>query len=94
LPDGLFSNQKSQFGKISEDLRLENVNIFYSHWEYFTHIWIILWPVGTFCAHLVRFSGFGIMFQEKSGNPGRKQDKKPIKLFFFQSEVRWVSHQD
>jgi hypothetical protein len=28
LPDGLFSNQKSQFGKILEGLKLENVDIF------------------------------------------------------------------
>jgi hypothetical protein len=28
LPDGLFSNQKSQFGNILEDLRLENVNTY------------------------------------------------------------------
>jgi hypothetical protein len=31
LPDGLFSNPKSQFGKILEGLRLENVDIFYGH---------------------------------------------------------------
>jgi hypothetical protein len=42
LPDGLFSNQKSQFGKILEGLRLENVYIFYGHWEYFMEIWDIL----------------------------------------------------
>jgi hypothetical protein len=29
----------------------------------------ILWPLGTFCIHLVHFSGFFIMYQEKSGNP-------------------------
>jgi hypothetical protein len=28
LPDGFFSNQKSQFGKILEGLRWENVDIF------------------------------------------------------------------
>jgi hypothetical protein len=28
LPDGLFSNQKSQFGKFFQGLRLENVDIF------------------------------------------------------------------
>jgi hypothetical protein len=28
-----------------------------------------LWPFGTFCVHLVHFSGFVIMYQEKSGNP-------------------------
>jgi hypothetical protein len=42
LPDGLFSNPKFQFGKISEGLRLENVDIFYGHQEYFTDIWDIL----------------------------------------------------
>jgi hypothetical protein len=31
LPDGLFSNQKSQFGYILECLRLEHVYIFYVH---------------------------------------------------------------
>jgi hypothetical protein len=35
LPDGLFSNQKYQFGSILEGLRLENVDIFYGHLEYF-----------------------------------------------------------
>jgi hypothetical protein len=33
LPDGLFSNQKSQFGKKILGLRLENVAIFYGHLE-------------------------------------------------------------
>jgi hypothetical protein len=28
----------------------------------------ILWRFGTFYDHLVHFSGFGIMYQEKSGN--------------------------
>jgi hypothetical protein len=26
-------------------------------------------PYGTFCVHLVHFSDFGIVYQEKSGNP-------------------------
>jgi hypothetical protein len=42
LPDDLFSNQKSQFGKILEGLRLENVDLFYGYEEYFTEIWDIL----------------------------------------------------
>jgi hypothetical protein len=49
LPDGLFSNQKSKFGSILEGLRLENVDIFYGHMEYFTDIWDILW----LCVHFV-----------------------------------------
>jgi hypothetical protein len=38
-----------------EDPRLENVDIFYSHLEYFIDIWDILEPFGTFCVHLVHF---------------------------------------
>jgi hypothetical protein len=37
---------------------------------YFMAIWDILWPFGIFYGHLVHFFGFGIMYQEKSGNPG------------------------
>jgi hypothetical protein len=67
LPDGLFSNQKSLFGKILEGLRLENVDVFYAH---FIEIWDIIRPSGIFCVYLVHFSRFGIKYQEKSGNPG------------------------
>jgi hypothetical protein len=33
LPDGFFKNQKSQFGKILEGLRMENVEIFIGRLE-------------------------------------------------------------
>jgi hypothetical protein len=47
LPDGLFSNQKSKFGKIVEGLAMEDVDIFYGHlvhftvfcYQYFIDIW-------------------------------------------------------
>jgi hypothetical protein len=38
LPDGLFSNRKSQFGLILEGLGMENVDIFYDHLANFTAI--------------------------------------------------------
>jgi hypothetical protein len=38
LPDGKFSNQKSQFGSISEGLAMEDVGMFYDHLVYFTTI--------------------------------------------------------
>jgi hypothetical protein len=38
LPDGLFSNQKSQIGKNFQGLGLENVDTFYGHLEYFIAI--------------------------------------------------------
>jgi hypothetical protein len=61
---------KIQIWVILEGCRLENVYIFYCHLEYFMEIWGILCPFGTFCIHLVHFTGFGIMNQDKSGNPG------------------------
>jgi hypothetical protein len=65
LPDGLFSNSKSQFGLFLEGLRLENVDIimsiwnillsfgiFYDHLVHFVFIWYILCSFGTFCVPL------------------------------------------
>jgi hypothetical protein len=43
-------------GKIfrASDLKML-LHIFYGHLEYFKNIWDILWPFGTYCAHLVHF---------------------------------------
>jgi hypothetical protein len=38
-----------------EGLRSENVEVVYGHLEYFTDIWDILEPFGTFCVYLVHF---------------------------------------
>jgi hypothetical protein len=43
-----FSDQKSQFGYILEDLRMENVVINSELLEYFTSIGYILWELGHF----------------------------------------------
>jgi hypothetical protein len=70
LPDGLFLNQKSQFGeKNLGGLRLENVNIFYGHLVYFTDIWDFYVHLGHFVSIWYIISGFGIRYQEKSGIP-------------------------
>jgi hypothetical protein len=42
LPDGMFSNQKSKFGYITEGLGMKKVGFFYGHSEYITAIWYIL----------------------------------------------------
>jgi hypothetical protein len=55
LPDGLFSNPKSQFGKILEGLRSKIVDVLYDRLEHFTHIWDIY-------DHLVHFVLFGTFF--------------------------------
>jgi hypothetical protein len=46
LPDGIFSNQESQFWSILKGLAMEDAGIFYSHLVYFTAIWYILWLFG------------------------------------------------
>jgi hypothetical protein len=66
LPDGVFSNQKSKFGKILDGLAMEEVGIFYGHLVYFMVIWYILW---TFYCHLVHFPPFWHVVPKKSGNP-------------------------
>jgi hypothetical protein len=77
LPDGIFSNQRAEFGYILEGLATGDVGIFYGHLVYFTAIWsilrpfgiCILWPLSIFSGYSVYFSLFGMLHQEKSGNP-------------------------
>jgi hypothetical protein len=75
LPDGIFSNQKSQFGYIFEGLSMVDVGIFMV-------ILSTLQPNGIFYVHLVHFLGhsvyfsrFGMFYREKSGNPDDKTRK-------------------
>jgi hypothetical protein len=55
-----------------EGLRLENMDIFYGHLEYFTDIWDILWSFGTFVFLWYIYSGFGIMYQKNMATLGRR----------------------
>jgi hypothetical protein len=58
---------------------MENIDIFYGRSEYITAIWYILWPLGNLVAVWYSFPRFGILCQEKSGNPalacGEKGDQ-------------------
>jgi hypothetical protein len=58
------------------------------------YIWDILLPFDTFVFVWYIFSGFGIMYQEKSGNPGGNQTgwKQLIKNPEFSglNHARWV----
>jgi hypothetical protein len=71
LPDGIFSNQKSQIGHILGALEKDNAYI-YILWPFgiFKNIWYVLWPFGIFRGHLVNFPRFCMLYLEKSGNPG------------------------
>jgi hypothetical protein len=66
----MFSNQISQFEKTLEGLGMEKVGIFHHHLEYITAVWCILWPLGNLSIIWYIFPHFGILCQEKSGNPG------------------------
>jgi hypothetical protein len=48
---------------------MENAGTFYGHVEYFTAIWYILWPFGNVAVIWFIFPHFGVLGQEKSGNP-------------------------
>jgi hypothetical protein len=68
LPDVIFSNKKSKFALILEGLATEDVRIFYVHCEYF----------GIFSSFWHIFPHFGMLKQDKSGNPGWQMETIPI----------------
>jgi hypothetical protein len=50
---------------------MKGVGILYGHLVCFSAIWFSLWPLRTFMyGYLVFFYHFGMLYQEKSGNPG------------------------
>jgi hypothetical protein len=49
---------------------MKDVGIIYGHLVHFTVYWYILLTFGILCGNLVYFSRFGILYQEKFGNPG------------------------
>jgi hypothetical protein len=57
-------------GKILEGLAMEDASIFYDHLVYFMPILYVLWTFGVFYGYFVYFSRFGMLYQEKAGNPG------------------------
>jgi hypothetical protein len=48
---------------------MEDVGIFYVHLVNFPAIWHILWLFGIFYPVWYIFTRFGMLYQEKSGNP-------------------------
>jgi hypothetical protein len=51
---------------------MEDAGIFYRHLVHFMVFCYILWTFGIVCGNLVYFSRFGILYQEKCGNPVSK----------------------
>jgi hypothetical protein len=52
---------------------LEHFDIFYDHMVYFVAICFILWQFGICYGNSLYYPHFGILHQEKSGNPGRER---------------------
>jgi hypothetical protein len=52
---------------------MKNVVTICDHWGYFTAIWHILWPSGTFCGHLGYFSTFWNVVPRKIWQPWREK---------------------
>jgi hypothetical protein len=58
---------------------MEKVGMFFGHWEYISAIRYILWPFGNLVAIWYISLRFGILCQEKSGNPAaRSRSAKPL----------------
>jgi hypothetical protein len=53
---------------------MKDVGIYYGHLVLFTDFCHILWTFGT-ARDVAYFSHFGILYQEKSGNPGDNNKK-------------------
>jgi hypothetical protein len=62
---------------------MEDVGMFHGHLVHFTVFCYILWTFGLNRGNLVYFSRFGVLYQEKSGNP----DLEPI-LRFLNSQLQ------
>jgi hypothetical protein len=56
---------------------MEDDGIFYGHLIHFTVFCYILWTFGVIHGNLVYFFRFGILYQEKSGNPDREVGDRP-----------------
>jgi hypothetical protein len=74
-----FQTQNPNFGYILVGLAMEYLGTFYDHLVYFTAFGNILWSFDILCGHLVYFPRFGILYQEKSGNPGTRAKKNQAK---------------
>jgi hypothetical protein len=74
-----FQNKNPNLGKFWRILQWKMSIHFMPICSLLTTIWYILWPCGIFCGHCVyfmviwnNFPRFGMLYQEKSGNPGFK----------------------
>jgi hypothetical protein len=69
-----FQTQNPNLGKFWRVLQWKMLVYFMAIWStYITAIWYILWPFGVFYGFLVYLYCFGMLYQDKSGNPANKR---------------------
>jgi hypothetical protein len=66
------SNGRSYFMAVWSILRPFGIGILWPFGLFYGHL-VYLRPLGIFCGHLVNVSRFGMLYQEKSGNPGQER---------------------
>jgi hypothetical protein len=62
---------------------MEDVGIFYGHMVHFRSFCYILWKFGIVRSNLVYNSRLGILYQEKSGNPGARYRRWGKPIYFY-----------
>jgi hypothetical protein len=88
---GANSNQKSQFWVNFGGSCNGRCWYIDDHFVHFTVIWYILWPFGIFYVFLVYFFHFGMMYQEKSGNPSLDQGDQFGRIFrLLDNRFLWI----
>jgi hypothetical protein len=78
-----FQTKNINLGKFWRVLQWKMLGIFYGHLVHFTVFCYILLAFGIVCGNLIHFSHFGILYEEKSGNPA------PFFCFFFEFNFGW-----
>jgi hypothetical protein len=78
-----------------EGVEIENIIILYGHLEYTTAIWNILRPFGIFYGHWYLvviwyiYPHFGMLYQEKSGNPEWDLGRRSLSAQIFFSRKKY-----
>jgi hypothetical protein len=73
-----FQTKNPSLGKFRRIWQWKMLVYFMAIYAYFTSIWYTLWSLGIFYSYLVYFSPFGMLCQEKSGNPDSDPKKIPF----------------
>jgi hypothetical protein len=93
MPDALFSNQISKFGKFLEGLEMEDVGIFCGHLVHFTVFCYILWTSGIVRGNLVHFPPFWYFVPRKIWQPCstmRHLFKRCMYLYSIFSHIHYI----